>query len=108
MMELVILVFCSAVFFIVGIIVASVRDKMFDDALMQYNCLASIEADLRYLKTDRYQCFIQKEHLRVGCEHHAWDKWLGFDDKRITEMDSGALEWWVVWKPILLSIRDTI
>ena len=64
--------------------------------------------DMRYLKTDKYECYIQKEHLRIGCEYRAWEDWENFNDKQISEMDEGALEWWNIWKPILIEIRKTI
>jgi hypothetical protein len=64
--------------------------------------------DLRYLKSDKYDCYIQKDFLRVYCEHHTWEEWLSFNDESISKMDRGALEWWRIWKPVLLSIRETI
>jgi hypothetical protein len=65
-------------------------------------------ADLRVLQTDIWTCYIQKEYIRIGCQFFTVDEWLRFSDKEISKMDSNALAWWKVWKPILLSIADTL
>ena len=66
-------------------------------------------ADLRYYKSDLYDCYIQRDYLQVGCEKHSWDEWLSFDNKRIIEMDGRqASKWWAVNKPILTAIRKSI
>jgi hypothetical protein len=36
------------------------------------------------------------------------DEWIEFSDEEISKMDSKALAWWKIWKPILLSIADTL
>jgi len=66
------------------------------------------DADLRVLQTNIYTCWIQKEHIRIGCQYHQYEQWINFDDKEISKMDSGALDWWKTWKPIIMQIHATL
>lgn len=49
-------------------------------------------------------CHIQRERIRIGCEHHKTSKWVAFTDKEIEGMDTRALEWWKRNKEIVLFI----
>ena len=42
--------------------------------------------------------------MAIGCEQHTIKDWMKFSDKEINCMDSKALEWWSMWKPVLKSI----
>ncbi len=65
-------------------------------------------ADLRILQTDIWTCYIQKEHIRIGCKFFTVSEWGNFTDNEISKMDSNALIWWKTWKPIVLNIADTL
>jgi uncharacterized protein YjbI with pentapeptide repeats len=65
-------------------------------------------ADLRVVQTDIWTCYVQKEHIRISCQVFTVDEWIEFSDEEISKMDSKALAWWKIWKPILLSIVDTL
>ena len=44
--------------------------------------------------------------LYIGCKSHSIEDWKNFTDEQISKMDSGALDWWKVWKPILMNIIE--
>ncbi|MBJ2290727.1 pentapeptide repeat-containing protein [Pseudomonas sp. MF5691] len=44
------------------------------------------------------------EHMQIGCQLHTLTEWWAFSDDEIGSMDSKALDWWKVWKPILQNI----
>jgi len=43
--------------------------------------------------------------LKIGCEDHHVDEWLGFDDATISKMASGALGFWREWKPVIETLK---
>lgn len=43
-------------------------------------------------------------HMQIGCQLHLITEWWKFSDEEISSMDSQALAWWAVWKPILKKI----
>jgi hypothetical protein len=67
-----------------------------------------IDTNLVILQTDIWTCYIQKEQIRIGCQVFTIDEWLEFSDEEISKMDSNALAWWSIWKPIILSIAYTL
>ncbi len=71
------------------------------------------DCDLRYsnliiLQTDIWTCYIQLEHIRIGCQYHRVDQWLSFSDEDISKMDSRALDWWSKWKALIMAIHSTL
>lgn len=67
------------------------------------------KTDMRYYKSDVYECWIQEDYLRVEWRYHTWEEWLSFSDDEIMAMEPcRSLKWWKTHKPILMSIRDTI
>jgi len=46
---------------------------------------------------------IFEHHMKIGCEIHRISDWKAFDDKRINEMNLGALDFWKKNKQFLLS-----
>lgn len=42
--------------------------------------------------------------LQIGCEQHDIIDWWEFTDDEISAMGRGALDWWNVWKPIIIRI----
>jgi hypothetical protein len=66
------------------------------------------DTNLIIVQTNIWTCYVQKEQIRIGCQVFTIDEWLEFSDEEISKMDSKALAWWKIWKPILLSIVDTL
>ena len=90
---------------------ANLRDTNLYGADLRYANLYGADlrgADLYILQTDIYTCWIQKEHIRIGCQYHSVDDWIGFDDEKISKMDKDALSWWKKWKPIIMQIQETL
>jgi hypothetical protein len=50
---------------------------------------------------DHYRIVIMLEYgvMAIGCEQHNINEWMNFSDEEIHKMDTGALQWWKVWKP---------
>ena len=44
--------------------------------------------------------------MQIGCQLHTLAEWWAFSDDEIGRMDSQALAWWKVWKPILKQIVE--
>jgi len=51
---------------------------------------------------------LDKNIVQIGCERHELVEWLSFDDATINKMDNGALEWWRVWKPMLIQYVEIL
>ena len=52
----------------------------------------------------KYWVLILERQIKIGCEIHKAEEWEKFDDERIKKMDKGALEWWKIYKPIILGL----
>ena len=48
---------------------------------------------------------ITKQQIKIGCEIHKVDEWDSFKDSRIKLMDEKALDWWKIYKPIIMSLH---
>lgn len=56
---------------------------------------------------DKYWIELWDGFLKIGCEEHTIEDWQEFSDKRIIQMDGkSALEWWRIWKPILMNMAE--
>jgi hypothetical protein len=42
--------------------------------------------------------------IHIGCQDRTVEEWENFTDKEISEMDTGALEWWKEWKEVILKV----
>ena len=51
-----------------------------------------------------YWCLISDGFMRLGCKRFTHTEWANFSDDEISEMDSGALEFWKQWKTPLLAM----
>lgn len=63
--------------------------------------------DMAYVKTiqaDTWQIGYTHDIMQIGCQRHLITDWWAFSDDEISRMDSKALEWWKVWKPIIKTI----
>jgi len=61
---------------------------------------------LRSFQIEKYMVSYTDSILNIGCQSHTIEEWENFDDDRIKSMDSGALEWWTKWKPIIFQIIE--
>jgi hypothetical protein len=52
----------------------------------------------------KYWVMILEKQIKIGCEVHNAEEWEQFDDETISKMDSGALEWWKTYKPVILGL----
>ena len=43
-------------------------------------------------------------HIRIGCQQHSVEDWAAFNDEQITEMATGALEFWQQFKPTVMAM----
>ena len=64
-------------------------------------------ANMSILQTDIWTCYIQPDHIRIGCQYHTVNEWIAFTEDQISAMDSRALVWWRKWKPAILAIHAT-
>jgi carbonic anhydrase/acetyltransferase-like protein (isoleucine patch superfamily) len=56
------------------------------------------------MHTDAYNITIIDNYITIGFENHPIADWEAFTDEQIADMDTGALAWWKVWKPIIFAI----
>jgi len=54
---------------------------------------------------NKYFIVAATSHIEIGCERYLAKDWWKFSDEKISQMDTGALEWWKIWKPILKKIN---
>ena len=64
-----------------------------------------IGAGLSVLMTDIWTCYIQPDHIRIGCQYHAVADWMSFSDDEINDMDARALAWWAKWKDAIMAVH---
>ena len=53
------------------------------------------------MQLDTYMIVFNKHILAIGCKQFKIKEWESFTDEEITDMDSGALEWWKKWKDFI-------
>jgi hypothetical protein len=61
---------------------------------------------IKSVQCDRWRVAYTHTHMAIGCQQHTLSEWWGFTDEKIASMDSEALTWWRVWKPILSQIIE--
>lgn len=76
--------------------------QVYDDARVLGNALVSKLAQT--LRTNKYHITISDSHIQIGCKNYTFEEWENFDDETISKMDTEALEWWKMYKPIIFSI----
>ena len=57
---------------------------------------------IKSIRTEIYSISYTASVLQIGCKNHLISEWVEFDDKKISRMDSGALEWWKKWKSTIM------
>lgn len=65
---------------------------------------------LLVFQAETWTAYIQKEFIRIGCQHHAVIRWKTFSDKQIAKMSHSpsSLEWWNKYKDIIFAMVDTL
>lgn len=56
---------------------------------------------IKAIQADTWNIGYTHDTMQIGCQRHLIAEWWAFSDEEISRMDSRALEWWKVWKPIL-------
>lgn len=62
--------------------------------------------NIKSLQLEGYDISYTKDVLQIGCQVHEIKEWFSMDNRTISEMDSGALEWWSKWKDTIKSIIE--
>jgi len=62
--------------------------------------------EIKSIQIEKYRITYTATILQIGCKRYTIAEWETFDDKTISQMDSGALEWWKKWKTILFQIIE--
>ena len=84
---------------------ADLRGASLRDADLGGVRLKATKGDGKYIKsirTEIYSINYTASVLQIGCKNHLISEWVEFDDKKISQMDSGALEWWKKWKSTIM------
>jgi len=63
--------------------------------------------EVKAIQADIWPVTYTATHMQIGCQFHTLAEWWAFNDEEIGRMDSKALDWWAVWKPILQKIIET-
>ena len=99
---------------------ANLRDANLSDAylrgaylrgayLSELSSIWGVTGNLREVKAiqaDVWPVTYTATHMQIGCQFHTLAEWWAFNDEEISCMDSKALAWWSVWKPILKQIIE--
>ena len=70
---------------------ADLRDANLRDAVGN-------KKELRTIQVDTYSISFTDSIMQIGCKRFSHKEWENFTDAEISNMDSGALEWWKKWK----------
>ena len=62
--------------------------------------------EVKAIQADTWPVTYTATHMQIGCQLHALTEWWAFNDEEISGMDSKALAWWAIWKPILQQIIE--
>ena len=84
---------------------ADLREANLSGADLSGVRLEDIKGDGKYIKSlqiGKYPISYTASVLQIGCKNHLISEWVEFDDKKISRMDSGALEWWKKWKSTIM------
>jgi len=52
----------------------------------------------------QWSVLVTSQYMRIGCQRHTHEEWAAFDDDAISDMSSGALDFWNQWKGVLLEM----
>jgi len=77
----------------------NLRGANLTDTIGDMNVIKSIQCE-KYLIT------YTSNMMYIGCQSHSIAEWKDFNNDEIENMDEGALEWWIKWKPIIMQIIE--
>ncbi len=93
---------------------ANLRYANLSDANLRYANLRN--ANLRYaignkshiksIQLEKYDICYTSGTMQIGCQSHKIKSWFKFTDEQISNMDCGALDWWIKWKDIIKNIIE--
>ena len=72
--------------------------------------LRGANGNMREIKTlacDLWPVSYTSSHMQIGCQRHSIQEWFSFNDSEISKMDSEAMGWWKIWKPVLSGIIES-
>ena len=56
------------------------------------------QVEVLTFQTNKYIVVVYQDSLQIGCKNFSQSEWFNFSDDEISEMDSGALNWWCTHK----------
>lgn len=62
--------------------------------------------EIKSMQLDKWMITYTQTDMAIGCQQHPIKDWFAFDDEKIASMDSGALDWWRKWKPVIQQILN--
>ena len=62
--------------------------------------------EVKAIQADVWPVTYTATHMQIGCQLHLLSEWWAFSDDEISRMDSKAMTWWAIWKPILKQIIE--
>ena len=68
-------------------------------------CMGNMH-NIKTIQADIWPVGYTHDTLQIGCQRHLIAEWQVFSDEEIGRMDSRALSWWEIWKPILMNIIE--
>ena len=68
-------------------------------------CMGNMR-NIKTIQADIWQIGYTHDTMQIGCQRHLISEWWAFRDEEISQMDSQALAWWMVWKPILMAMIE--
>ena len=86
---------------------ADLRYANLQNADLRYADLQNAVGQNNWIKTlgsEIWSITYTFDRMQIGCENHLITDWWQFDEERISRMNSGALDFWKRWKPILQEI----
>ncbi|WP_288080674.1 pentapeptide repeat-containing protein [Pseudomonas sp.] len=63
-------------------------------------------SEIKAIQCDLWPVTYTADRMQIGCQFHTIAEWWAFSDGEIAKMDSLALDWWCIWKPILQKIIE--
>ena len=88
---------------------ADLRNADLMNANLMNADLRNASGNMKHIKTmqiDGWPISYTATVMQIGCQRYPIEKWRKFQDKTIDRMDSSALAWWKVWKPIIFQIIE--
>ena len=84
---------------------ANLRDANLCDIRSLLGAIGNMQ-EIKSVQCDLWPVTYTAERMQIGCQFHALAEWWTFGDEEISKMDSQALGWWGIWKPILQRIIE--